>query len=174
MLEQKSYKVKIIGSYTGESPEKKTPFFALELETECGQFIDWVQYITDGNKKIGLQSLVNAGFIGKKLSDLSNPKLAIEDLFSEEDKLTAVIEHEEWTDDEGEIKHTPKVKWLNNGSSGPAKAEYKDAVKMFAGKSFDGMLKELQGKVKTKSTKTKSEPAEERAGDDLTDDDVPF
>lgn len=174
MLDEKTYKIKVIGSFTGESSEKKTPFFGLELETACGEFIDFIQYITDNNAKTALKQLTNAGFIGKKISDLSNPKIDMDDLFVENEKMTAVVEHEEWTDEEtGEVKSRAVVRWINNGTSGPEKADHKQAVSIFKGRSFDGMLKEMQSKVKPKKEKT-TEEVIEASNEELENDDVPF
>ena len=44
MLEEKKYKVKIVGSFSGESQEKKTPYFGLELETQCEEIVEWIVY----------------------------------------------------------------------------------------------------------------------------------
>ncbi|MEE4245214.1 MAG: hypothetical protein V2I33_07370 [Kangiellaceae bacterium] len=168
MLEAKNYKVKIIGSFTGESAEKKTPYIGLELETQCGNYIDWISYMTDKTADRALKTLAGAGFIGKKISDLSNEKMSMDDLFEHNPSLTAVVEHEEYTNAEGEIKQKAVVKWLNTGDFGPAKADHAKSVQIFGGTSFDGKLKELQSKMKPKAKKASKESGEE------DDQDLPF
>lgn len=169
MLEAKNYKVELVGSFSGESAEKKTPYFGLELETACGEFIDWVAYLTDNTAKRNLTLLAEAGFKGKKLADLSNDKLSMEDLFDKNNNLSITVEHEEYTDKQGEIKTKAVVKWFNTGNFGAAKADHKQAVKIFGGTKFDGMLKELKGTIKPKKTETKNSEATEEE-----DDDIPF
>jgi len=157
MLEEKNYKVKIIGSFTGVSSEKKTPYIGLELETSCGNFIDWVSYMTEKTASRALKTLVDSGFRGKKIADLSNGSLDIDDLFEENQALSIVVEHEEWTTDDGEIKKKAKVKWLNTGSGGVSKLDHKTAVKTFSETPYDGMMKELMNNLPTKKAKTKTE-----------------
>jgi len=167
MLEEKKFKVEIVGAFVGESQEKKTPYFGLELETSCGEFIEWIAYLTENTAKRNLKLLKDAGYCGKKLSDLSNPKFTIQDLFNPNSNLTIDVEHEEYTNKDGEIKNKAVVKWFNTGSFGAVKADHKQAVKIFQGTVFDGMLKEIASTVKPK----KEEPSTDS---EENDEDIPF
>lgn len=170
MLEEKNYKVEIVGCFSGESAEKKTPYFGFELETSCGEFIEWIAYLTDNTAKRNLKLLAEAGFIGKKLADMSNEKLGLEELFNKNPNLTITVEHEEYADKEGEIKTKAVVKWFNTGKFGAAKADHKQAVKIFTGTKFDGMLKEMRGTIKPKA----QEESTEAEGSEEEDGYVPF
>jgi hypothetical protein len=123
MLNEGKHKVQIIGSFTGESAEKKTPYVGVELETESGEYIDWIGYMSDNEftKKNGekttmtkenLKVLLQIGFQGKKISDLSNPDYSINDLFAVNPKLTVQVKHEEYTNNAGEIKVRPIVHYF--------------------------------------------------------------
>lgn len=168
MLDAKNYKVTIVGSFTGESAEKKTPYYGLELETACGEFIEYVAYLTDKTAKRQLETLKKAGFVGNKLSDLSNDKLDMEELFNIIPTLSATIEHEEYTNKDGEIKVKAVVKWLNDGSFGAEKADHAKSVQIFANSKYDGMMKQMKNTVKTKKEEAKPE------GSEIADEDLPF
>lgn len=167
MLEAKVYKAIIVGSFLGKSAEKKTPYYGLEFETSCGEFVEWVAYLTDNTSKRNLETLKNVGFMGKKLTDLSNDKLSMDDLFNHNPELTITIEHEEYANKEGEIKTKAVVKWVNVGSFGAAKYDHAQALQEFAGNKYDGMLMSLLGDV------NKSKKVEEKVTEE-DDEDSPF
>lgn len=179
MLENgKKYKVAIVGSYVGESKEKKTPYIGLELETECGEFIDWVQYLTDGTLERATKTMIELGFIGKDFSDLSNPKKQVEDLFNFPAKILAEIEHETWQNVEGEEKVKAVVKWLNAGG-GMARVDHAKSVNIFKGLKSGGMLAQMRKKMGTDTKKIESSVptgAGQQANPDASfaTDDIPF
>lgn len=185
MLAEGTHKVKIVGCFTGESGEKNTPYYGIEFETlKDEQSINWLAYLTDSkftkdNKettlaKENMKTLVKLGFQGRSISDLSDTSKAISDLFIPVDGISIVVEHEEFTDNQGEIKTAAKVKWVNVGY-GPNKFDHKQSVVKFKSLNLDGELlklqKELGPKKKSPAQQQVSSPAEEG---DINLDDVPF
>lgn len=178
MLAEGNYKVKIIGSFTGESGEKKTPFIGLELETHTGEMIDWIGYLSEkeftkqnGKKsnmlKENLTTLRDAGFRGSKPSDLSNTNLSIDEIFEHNPNLTITVAHEEYTNGQGEIKTKAVVKYINAGG-GIEKFDHAQAVKSFDSK-FTGVMKQIMGDLKPMKKEVKETEAET-----VNDDDLPF
>lgn len=183
--------VKIVGSYTGMSPEKKTPFIAIEFENEEGESMDWVAWLTpktdekEGTAKRVLTTLVEIGFIGKSLADLSDPKKKMSDLFSAEtpsgETIDLVVEDETYEDSEGNEKVKQIIKWVNVGNQGGlSKFDHATAVTTFKSLSFDGDLigiKKDIGKPKSKTATEKKPPKETTAPVDATQgpqEDDPF
>lgn len=173
-------KVKIIGCSTGKSPDKGTPFFALEFQNQEGEVIEGTFFLAekknDGsdnneNVKKTLQTLLNAGFKRKSLADLSDPKLSMDDLFGEPaDELNITVE--EKTSDKGTVY--PSVKYFNVGyGSGLTKADHAEAKLTFKNTSFDGFLSQLK---KGDKPKYEAKPKESMQADtpDVNSDDVPF
>ena len=166
MINEGTYKAKIIGCFTGESKEKKTPYYGLEFELEDNQTIDFVAYLTENTYERQIQTLIDVGYVGKKMASLSNPELTIEDMFNDVGPISLVIEHEEYTTDKGEIKKKAVIKWVNM-SGGPAKFDYEQSVKTFKGLSFDGHLMRMNKGAK------KVEP-KALVPEVIEDDDIPF
>lgn len=185
MISEGNHKVKVVGCFTGESAEKKTPYYGIEFETKDGESINWLAYLTDTSfmkggkettmKKENMKTLVQLGFCGRSLADLSNTEKKISELFNEVDGINILVEHEEYTNEEtGEVKTAAKVKFVNVGY-GPNKFDHKQAVVKFKSLGLDGELLKLQKELGVKSTK-KSEPKEETESEstELSADDIPF
>lgn len=183
MIDQGSHRVKVVGCFTGESLEKKTPYFGVEFETvsDSPQSIYWTAYLTESKftKKDGkettlkdenLKTLLALGFQGRSLSDLSDENKQVSDLFLDiADPINVVIEHEEYTTDDGEVKTSAKVKYVNIGYGGPKRFDHKQAVVKF--KSVDGDLLRL----KNNSPKPEAAPKQEEVvNTDFVADDIPF
>lgn len=191
MLREGTHKCKVVGCYTGESSEKKTPFFGIEFETiEDQESIYWNAYLSNTKfKKSGkevtlaeanLETLIQLGFKGKRISDLSDESKGFLDLFDIiSDTISVVIEHEEYTTDDGEMKTAARVKFVNVGYGNMNKFDHKQAVAKFKSLTFDGELMSLRKKV---SAPKKAEPESEaekpatkpEASADYNDDDIPF
>lgn len=178
MIAEGKHKAKVTGSFCGESSEKKTKFAGIEFTTESNETIFWTGYMTetefskaDGSvstpAKETLKTLIEIGFIGSKISDLSSDDT--EKIFNEiEDDIYIVVEHEEYVKKDGEIGTMPKVKYVNIGAGGPQRFTKEQAVKSFAGTNFDAELMKLRKSIKPK---VKQEP---EATSEADDDDVPF
>ena len=172
-------KVKIIGCSTGKSPDKGTPFFALEFQNLEGEVLEGTFFLAEKkqsgednseNVKKTLQTLLNAGYKRKALADMSDPKLKMEDLFDEpSDELNITVE--EKTSDKGTTY--PSVKYFNVGyGGGLSKADHAEAKLTFKNTKFDGFLSQLKKGEKPKfERKTESMQADTPV---VSDDDVPF
>lgn len=170
----KNDNVKIVGCGTGQSNnEKKTPYYTIEFENQEGDSIEAIQYLTENTKDRVLKTLVDIGFLGKRIADLSDPKKSIKDLFGPTAEPISITVKEEqvlkdgtlqWKDD---AKTVPKmrqvVEWINVGEGGGiSKFEHSQAVSVFASLTFDAEIQSLRKKAGGGS-KPKSEPAKENA-----------
>lgn len=172
-------KVKIIGCSTGKSPDKGTPFFALEFQNLEGEVIEGTFFLADKkangednseNVKKTLQTLLNAGYKRKSLADMSDPKLKMEDLFDEpSDELNVTIE--EKTSSAGTTYAS--VKYFNVGyGNGLSKSDHAESKMIFKNTKFDGFLSQLKKGEKPKyEKKTESMQSETPP---VSDDEIPF
>lgn len=183
MIAEGSYKAKVVGCFTGESSEKKTPFYGIDFEIEVEgrqESIYWIAYLTskeftkDGKKttlaKENIKTLAQLGFAGRSMSDLSDTSKSISELFNPVEGIKVAIEHEEFTKDDGTTARAAKVKWVNVGY-GPSKFDHKQSVVKFKSLGLDGELMKLQKQMGTK----KPEPTQQAEPEtDFTSDDIPF
>lgn len=180
MIEQGKHKVKIASCFTGESSEKKTPYYGIEFEiVGTTQSIFWLAYLSDTEfikngkkttlKNENLLTLKAMGFKGRSLSDMSDDSKEVSDVFMDiKDDITIMVEHEEYTTNDGEIKTAAKVKYVNIGSQGPARFDHEQARVKF--KSVDGdLLRIMNNGPKPQEAETKPETSES-----FSSDDVPF
>lgn len=187
LIPEGTHKVKITGCFTGESSEKKTPFFGLEFTLiETSQVILHFAYMSDKEFqkqgktttmiKENLELLVKLGFKGSKFTDLSDDSKSIDDLFAEiSDDIKIVVEHEEYTKDDGEIVTNAKVKYVNVGNGNINKFDHKQAVAKFKSYNFDGELMKLKKSIGAPKEKEKEkEKVEEKTETDFSSDDIPF
>ena len=151
--------MEVVGCYTGESKEKKTPFFAIEfLHKASNQYIDWITYLKDDTPeaieraKKAMQTLKDIGFKGVRLSDLSDVTKKISDLFGPPvAEIEVVVEEEpimkvdeatgqqvQAVDSNGNPKTRGVVKWVNVGGS--SKFDHSQAVAKFNSLKFDSIL----------------------------------
>jgi len=178
-------KIKIIGCSTGKSSEKKTPFFALEFQNEEGEVIEGTFYLSEKNKegkdnvknvKKTLQTLVNAGYLRKSLTDMSDPKLKLSDLFGEPtDEINITIKDASYPHKEtGEMVEKQEVQYFNVGyGGGLSKADHAESKMIFKNTKFDGFLSQLK---KGDRPVIPAKPKESMQADnqDFTSDDIPF
>lgn len=175
----------VIGCFAGKSGNKETPFFAIEFFTDEGT-IDFIQYLTEKTRERAMETLINLGFMGKKVSDLANDDLAVGELFDTDvEDINITIEHEQVCDKEGNEKFDAngeavmrhKVKWVNVGKSGFSKVDHKEAVVMFKGLNIDGELTRMR-KARGVTVKKLEKPITEETAVDSSpsfdNDDVPF
>lgn len=168
---------KVVAAGLGKSPEKETPFIKITFKNQQGEMITNYFWLSDLARDKSIDTLVKLGFKGKKLSDLANDKIDIDDLFGEaQARVDLVVEKEEYTNKEGEIKSRNVVKWVNIGSGGMPELSHDKAKSIFDGEVFDGLLKEkrrLEGEPKPKKKEEKKE-ADNGVPADVNDDDIPF
>lgn len=171
--------VKIVGCYIGEFPDK-TPYFGLEFENSEGERLEkdfglnLKKQNGDSNKEgveKTLKLLLDAGFKGKELADMANPKFKLSDLFGEaKDILQITVEDKPWTTDSS--KTSPSIKYFNVGEAfQKSKADHATAKMIFKSTTFDGLF------AKLKKDGPSPKPAKESMqadSPDFTSDDVPF
>ena len=141
----------------GQSKEKQTPFYVLDFEDEEGETIQYIAYLTEGTKERQLKVLAELGYQGKSLADMASDK-PVSDLFPElEEPVYVVVEEEEYTNNEGEIKKRKIAKWVNVGDKGGvSKLDHKQAVIVCKALSFDGDLAQLRSKISPKIKTTEA------------------
>lgn len=165
--------IKIIGCYIGESQEKKTPFFGLELQNKDGDTIEKDFYLTPATQEKNLQMLLDAGYKGKSLSDMADSKLSIDDLFGEpKDEISVTISEESYNDKEGNPRSRNIVQWFNVGFAGKSKADHAQAKMIFKNTSFDGLFSKMK-KGEPGPKKEMKQKADEVA-QHANEDDIPF
>lgn len=179
MLSEGTHKVKIVGCFTGESTEKQTPYYGIEFETKEGETINWIAYLSNSNftkdgkettlAKENMKTLLKLGFQGRSISDLSDTSKSVNELFSDVQEISVVVEHEEYTKQNGDIGTTAKVKWVNVGY-GPQKFDHKQAVVKFKSLNLDGDLLALKKEFGVKTAKQESKPVEP----EFNSEDIPF
>lgn len=168
--------VKLIDAGLGESPEKKTPFIKVVFQNQENESITHYLWLSDAARDRAIDTVIKLGFMGKKLSDLANSALTVDDLFGEPaDRIDLVVEKEEYTNNDGEIKSRTVVKWVNIGSGGMPEFNHEKAKSVFDGEVFDGLLREkrrLSGEPKPKKEVT--EKTEYTTNNEITQQEIPF
>lgn len=184
-----NHKCKVVGCFTGEAAnEKKTPFFGIEFQkNETDDTIYWMAYLStkefqnrDGKTttmaKENLATLVKLGYKGRGVADMSDESKTVQDLFVEiTDNINVVVEEEEYTNDDGELKTVNKVKYVNIGYGSINKFDHGQAVAKFKSCTFDGLLMSLRKASPSKKAE-KSEHDEPLPSEDhsFAADDIPF
>lgn len=135
---------RIVGCFCGASKEKGTPYFGIDFLLENGEEVQSVHYLTDKTQERNLKTLLDIGFIGKKIADLADTKKSIKDLFLSVADLNVTIVHEEYPKNDGTTGVKAVVQWVNVGHMGAAKMDHKEAVATFKGFSFDGELMKMK------------------------------
>ena len=113
MISEGSFKARGIAASMGKSSQKGTLCVSVTLRLEDGphkgEMIDWVGWMSDATKARTAESLELMGFDGDDLGTTNR------------NEVIAVIEHEEFTKQNGEVLKTPRVKWINDTKRGGAK-----------------------------------------------------
>lgn len=171
-IKEGTYEAKIIGSFLGESKDKKTPYAGMTFQFEqdgMTKTMEWVGWLTPNAIEGTTKTLVECGYLGRSLADLAG-----DHNFADIQGISIVIEHETYVNTAGEQKLRPRIKWVNVGSGFYEKFDHQQA-KVKIGAQFDGYLLKARREV---STPMKKEPSgyNHGAGQSqmLTADDVPF
>lgn len=113
MISEGSFKARGIAASMGKSSQKGTLCVSVTLRLEDGphkgEMIDWVGWMSDATRARTAESLELLGFDGDDLATTNR------------NEVIAVIEHEEFTKQNGEAMKTARVKWLNDPKRGGAK-----------------------------------------------------
>ena len=113
IIQAGSYRARGIAAAAGKSSLKGTLCVTVTLRLEDGphngELIDWVGWMSDATRARTAESLDLLGFDGDDLATACA------------NEVTAVIEHEEFVKNNGEVLITPRVKWINDTKRGGAK-----------------------------------------------------
>ena len=109
-----TYKARVDGECVlGASKNKGTPFIEFYLKIlegpNQGGLVRWTGYFTEATNERSIQSLQICGWRGDDLSEFSDGGLHGLDT----NEVSIVVDLEEYTNNEGETRHTPKVQWIN-------------------------------------------------------------
>ncbi len=139
MIEAGKYTAKALSAEFGESAQKRTPFVRVQFEiTDAkapGEYVAWDGYFTEATTARTIDSLKYCGctFPGNEIDNLEG--LGTKD-------VQLVIKLEEYTDNDGVVKSSPKVEWVNRLGAFGIKAEDKldDAKKARLRQQIKGAL----------------------------------
>ena len=168
--------VKVIGAYVGESPEKKTPFFALEFNVGENKTYEWKAWLTNTkDQKTGetlkmknLKILHKVGFAGKDLPDMADPDMTIGQLFGKPEHPINVLVKPEHYEKDGETKTYYKIEAVTV-SQGKSKFDKAQSVATFKSLNTAGDL----ALIRQRMGANKAEPAQAQ-GESFSSDDIPF
>lgn len=164
---------KIIETFTGASSKKGTPYVGINFLLEGNHEMETALYFTDNTSDRNLKVLLDLGFIGKRLSDLSDPSKTVDDLFKSVADINVTIEHEHFDKNDGTTGVKAVIKWINVGSVGFDKVDHAKSVSIFAGLSFNGELMKMRKTHVMPELKSEIEDGVEVV-DSFDDQEIPF
>ena len=174
-----TYKARVAGECVlGASKNKGTPFIEFYLQIiegdNKGGLVRWTGYFTENTNERSIQSLQLCGWQGDDLSEFSDGELHGLD----RNEVSIVVELEEYTNDEGETKKSPRVQWINRpgGFLNTDAAMNKAAAASF-GERMRGLVlksKEKNPQPAAKPGPAKTSPNAAPSSDDQDSDPVPF
>lgn len=174
-----TYKARVDGKCVlGASKNKGTPF----LEFYCkildgenkGGLVRWTGYFTENTSERSIQSLQTCGWAGDDLSDFADGELHGLD----KNEVSIVVELEEYQNEQGETRSSPRVQWINRagGFLNADSAMNKDAAAAF-GARMRGLVLRSKEKNPQPAAKPGNAKPPSRADDfnrDGVDDPPPF
>ncbi len=111
-----TYKARACGECVlGESKKKETPFIEVYFEILAGENaggkVRWTGYMKEGSEATvrTIEALITCGWKGEDPSEFSDGKLHGLD----KNEVEIVVELEEYTNDEGDTRKSPRVQWVN-------------------------------------------------------------
>lgn len=135
-FEEGTYTAMVHDSWAMKSSEKNTPAIAIEFQLkDHPRKIVWNGWLTDLAKDRSIETLLNCGFVGAKLSDINYGRKA----FTEGKEVDLVLEYEDYKDKQtGETKSSLKVKYVNTGNMFKSKMSEGETVQVFQGLQLEG------------------------------------
>ena len=142
------YKARASGEVVvGESKNKGTPFIEFYFEIldgeDRGKKVRWTSYFTDKTQERTVEALITCGWKGDDVGEFADKRLHGLD----SNEVEIVTELEEYTNDKGEKKTAPRVKWVNKLGG---YLNVQNAMTPDAAASFGDRLKGLVHKVREK------------------------
>ena len=151
-----SYKAKVDGEVVlGASKNKGTPFIEFYLKIlegpNQGGLVRWTGYFTDNTQERTIQALQICGWEGDDLSDFTDGGLH----GLGKNEVSVVVELEEYENDQGETRVSPRVAWINR-AGGFLNREA--AMNEGAAAAFGARMRGLVHKTKEKNPAPKTPP----------------
>ena len=151
-----TYSAKVDGEVVlGASKNKGTPFIEFYLKIlegpNQGGLVRWTGYFTDNTSERSIQALQLCGWQGDDLSEFSDGGLHGLD----KNDVSIVVEMEEYTNDEGETRVSPRVQWINRPGGFLNKEA---AMNEGAAAAFGARMRGLVHKTKEKNPQPAAKP----------------
>ena len=179
MITNGTYRARVSGECVlGASKNKGTPFIEFYLEITDGEnkggLVRWTGYFTERTSERSIQSLQTCGWTGEDLSEFADG--CIHGLDTNEVQI--VVELEEYENDEGETRTSPRVAWINRvGGFLNTAAKLNDGAARAFGERMRGLVMKSKEKMPPPAAKP-AKPAAPAYGLDSDptngDDDIPF
>jgi hypothetical protein len=144
-----TYKARASGECVlGASKAKGTPFLEFYLTIiggeHAGQRVRWTGYFTENTNERTIQSIQICGWAGEDISEFSDGSLHGLD----SNEVEIVVEHEDYTNDQGEAKTVARVAWINRAGGF---LNVKAAMRPNEAQSFGERMRGLVLKMKEKN-----------------------
>ena len=167
----------------GESANKRTPFLEYYYKINDGEnkggLVRWTGYFPSGNQDVckrTIQSLQISGWEGDDISEFADGHLHGLD----RNDVSIVVDVEEYENDRGERRHSPRVQWVNRagGFLNKEAAMNKTAAATFGERMRNLVSKRREEAPAPKPSAAQSPPPPQAlpapATDSGTDDEIPF
>lgn len=144
---------------------------------EINKKVAWTGWFSDKvNEKTGktytellLEKLLELGFTGNCVSEMSDPSKKVENLFNVDKEWDLEIDFQ--VDRDGVVTSYLEVRWINDPErSFNSKLDHTKAVEGFRGMNIKGELMRLRSQMKPKTTKA---PLSTNAPE-INEEDIPF
>lgn len=179
------YKGRIVGCDSGAVGDNQAPlaklFFKLEdhgkVITWTGWFSDKVNQKTDKTyTELVIEKLLECGFTGKCVSEMSNPSNDINTVFNTEKIWDLDIDYQ--TDKNGVKTKYFEVNWINDPEkSMSSKLDHTQAVQVFKGMNLSGEIARIRKGMPVDAKKVKQvqdQQMQEPTQSNFAADDIPF
>lgn len=154
-IENGTYRARASGACVlGTSANKGTPFLELYLKViegeHKGALVRWTGYFTENTNERTIQSLLFMGWQGEDPSEFADGELHGLDA----NEVDIVVEIEEYENAEGELRHSPRVQWVNRpgGYLNVENAMNTEAAKSF-GERMRGLVIGMRAKTPVANAK---------------------
>jgi hypothetical protein len=177
MITNGTYRARATGECVlGASKAKGTPFIEFYLEIADGEnkggLVRWTGYFTENTNERTIKSLQTCGWMGEDLSEFADGMLHGLDA----NEVQIVVELEEYTNEAGETKTSPRVAWINRaGGFLNVSAKLNDGAAKAFGDRMRGLVMKSKASMPQPAAKpgpAKAPPPAPSPADD--DDGIPF
>lgn len=148
MITNGTYKARAVSPVVlGKSNNKGTPFIELYFQIIGGENnggkVRWTTYFTEKTNERSLESLITLGYEGEDIGEFADGELHGLDA----NEVDIVVELEQYTNDAGESRTTPRVQWVNkSGGYLNTDAAMNESSAQAFGETMKGMLMAMRSK----------------------------